>query len=63
MATRRLAPACEEQDLPAAAATSLVRDCCAVVLALAILAYRHLGGSWTLFTVLFLAPTGFWASA
>jgi hypothetical protein len=63
IATNCLASAPEEQDLPAAAATGLVRDCCALVLAPAILAYRHLGGSRTLFAVPFLAPTGFWASA
>jgi Domain of unknown function (DUF4260) len=60
MATKSLAPAPEQHDLPAAAATGLVRGLLraegVLVLALAILAYRHLGGSWTLFAVLFLAP-------
>jgi hypothetical protein len=60
MATDTLASAPEQQRSPAAAATGLVRGLLraegALVLALAILAYRHLGGSWTLFAALFLAP-------
>ena len=60
MATDTLASAPEQQDSPAAAATGLVRGLLraegALVVALAILAYRHMGGSWTFFAVLFLAP-------